>query len=41
MKTFLQLLGSYTGEILITAVGLVIRKIEITILRRKAEKEKK
>jgi hypothetical protein len=41
MKTFFQLLTSYTGEILITAVGLVIRKIEITILRRKAEKEKK
>jgi len=41
MKAILQILTSYTGEILITAVGLVIRKIEITILRRKAEKEKK
>ena len=41
MKTFLQLLGSYTGEIFLTAFGLLIRKIELTILRRKAEKEKK
>ena len=41
MKTILQILGSYTGEILLTAFGIVIRKIELTILRRKAAKEKK
>jgi hypothetical protein len=41
MKTILQILGSYTGELLLTALGIVIRKIELTILRRKAEKEKK
>ena len=41
MKTILQILGSYTGEIILTAFGVVIRKIELTILRRKAEREKK
>lgn len=41
MKTIVQILGSYTGEILLTAFGIVIRKIELTILRRKAQKEKK
>jgi hypothetical protein len=41
MKTVIQILGSYTGEILLTAFGIVIRKIEMTILRRKALKEKK
>jgi hypothetical protein len=40
MKTIVQILGSYTGEILLTAFGIVIRKIELTILRRKARKEK-
>ena len=40
MKTIVQILGSYTGEILLTALGIVIRKIELTILRRKAQKEK-
>lgn len=41
MRTIVQILGSYTGEILLTAFGIVIRKIELTILRRKAEREKK
>ena len=40
MKTILQILGTYTGEIMLTAFGIVIRKIELTILRRKAQKEK-
>ena len=40
MKVIVQILGSYTGEILLTAFGVVIRKIELTILRRKAQKEK-
>ena len=40
MKTIVQILGTYSGEILITAFGIVIRKIELTILRRKARKEK-
>lgn len=40
MKTVVQILGSYTGEILLTAFGIVIRKIELTILRRKAQKVK-
>jgi len=41
MKTIVQILGTYTGEILITALGVVIRKIELTIMRRRAQKEKK
>ncbi len=40
MKTLVQILGTYTGEILLTAFGIVIRKIELTIIRRKARKEK-
>ncbi len=40
MKTFLHILGNYTGELIITTIGVVIRKIELTILRRKARKEK-
>jgi len=41
MKAILQIFTSYTGEILITAFGIVMRKIELTILKRKAQKEKK
>jgi hypothetical protein len=41
MKTIIHILGSYTGEIILTAFGVVIRKIELTLLRRKALKEKK
>lgn len=40
MKTILHILGSYTGELILTAVGVVLRKIELTIIRRKARKEK-
>ena len=40
MKTILQILTTYTGEFILTAFGIVIRKIELTILRRKALKEK-
>jgi hypothetical protein len=40
MKTFLHILGNYTGELIITTIGVVIREIELTILRRKARKEK-
>lgn len=40
MKSIIQLLGNYTGEIMLTAFGIVIRKIELTILKRKAQKEK-
>jgi hypothetical protein len=41
MKTIIHILGSYTGEIILTAFGVVIRKIELRLLRRKALKEKK
>lgn len=40
MKTILHIIGNYTGELIITTIGVVIRKIELTILRRKARKEK-
>ena len=40
MKSIVQFLGTYTGEILLTAFGIVIRKIELTIMRRKVRKEK-
>ena len=35
MKTILNLLASYSGELILTAVAAVIRKIEITYLKRK------
>lgn len=41
MKTIFQILGTYTGELFLTAFGVVARKIKLTMLRRKAEREKK
>ena len=41
MRTLAQFLGTYTGEILITAAGVIIRKIELSIIRRKERKAKK
>ena len=40
MKTILQILGNYTGELIVTAIGVVIRKIELSFIRRKTRKEK-
>lgn len=35
MKSILNLIASYSGELLITAVAAVVRKIEIAYLKRK------
>jgi hypothetical protein len=35
MKTILNLLANYSGELIVTFVAAVVRKIEISYLKRK------
>jgi hypothetical protein len=35
MKTILNLLTTYSGELILTAIAAVVRKIEIAYLKRK------
>lgn len=35
MKAIINLLGTYSGELILTAIAAVVRKIELAYLKRK------